>query len=225
MPPEIVLVLETATPQASMLLSGPGGILMERSFASDRSHNAMLFGPLKELLELPEAGSLGRVLAGSGPGSYSGTRVGIAAAQGVAIQRSCPAVTVASVLAVPAADGAAGCLVIGDARRGSFWSARVRGRRMVCEPTLAAADGLETAVAGALAEGAAVVTFEEPERFPLPRVLSEKLAREFPNAAGLLAAWERADEATRDRWSAAPPQPMYLKPPHITPAKRQWPAR
>jgi tRNA threonylcarbamoyladenosine biosynthesis protein TsaB len=219
---ETMLVIETSTPRASLLLAGPGGVRFDRGFSSDRSHNAALFGPLDELLGLPEAGSLRRVLVGSGPGSYSGTRVGIAAAQGVAIFQNCPAVAVPSVLAVEAADREAGCLVIGDARRGSFWSARVRGRRMAAGPAVIGAAELEAAVAAALAEGAAVYTFEEPERFPLPTEMLAGLAQQLPDAAGILAAWQRADEATRDDWSAAPPQPMYLKPPHITAAKRPW---
>ena len=55
-----------------------------RTFQSDRNHNAMLFEPLSDLLANGGANEVGLVLVGSGPGSYSGTRVGIAAAQGVA---------------------------------------------------------------------------------------------------------------------------------------------
>ena len=95
------LILETSTPNASLATTEPGGRIEQREFTSDRSHNAVLFSPLKELLDTRETLEIGLVLVGSGPGSYSGTRVGIAAAQGVAIACGCPAVAVPSILAVP----------------------------------------------------------------------------------------------------------------------------
>jgi tRNA threonylcarbamoyladenosine biosynthesis protein TsaB len=119
------LVLETSTPHASLATIEPDGRMTQRDFTSDRSHNAMLFSPLQELLDARETAEIGLVLVGSGPGNYSGTRVGIAAAQGVAIASGCPAVAVPSILAVRSADHGASCLAIGDARRGSYWAARI----------------------------------------------------------------------------------------------------
>ena len=45
---------------------------------------------------------------------------------------------------------------------------------------------------------------------------------EIPDAARLWLAWCGTDDETRAKWSAEIPQPLYLKPPHITPAKRPW---
>src|SRR6478752_5854722 len=104
------LVLETSTPRASLAAVESDGRLTQREFTSDRSHNAVLFSPLQELLGTRKTAEIGLVLVGSGPGSYSGTRVGIAAAQGVAIASGCPAVAVPSILAVPAAEGGGACL-------------------------------------------------------------------------------------------------------------------
>ena len=216
------LILETSTPQASLALAGPLDGVIEREFASDRSHQACLFGPLGELLDTAAAGRLARVLVGSGPGSYSGTRVGIAAAQGVALARECPAVAVPSILALPAAAAGAACLVIGDARRGSYWLARIAAWRMEEDPHLTDAAGLVAAVACALQRGIAVVSMEEPLRFPLPDGLGAWVAQEFPSAQRLWRAWNLAAVATQAAWAAAAPQPIYLKPPHITPARRPW---
>jgi len=216
------LILETSTPQASLALADPLDGVTQREFASDRSHHACLFFPLGELLEIAAIGCLTRVLVGSGPGSYSGTRVGIAAAQGVALARECPAVALPSILALPAAAGAGGCWVIGDARRGGYWIARVVASQMEEPPKLTDATGLLAAIASALELGLPVVTFEEPSRFPLPLSLAAEVKQEFPSAARLWQAWHLATEATRLLWATAAPQPIYLKPPHITPAKRQW---
>jgi tRNA threonylcarbamoyladenosine biosynthesis protein TsaB len=221
-PATFTLILETSTPQASLALAGPGDYLLEREFASDRNHSACLFNPLAELLESLASGCIGRVLVGSGPGSYSGTRVGIAAAQGVALARDCPAVAVPSILALPSASGGAGCLVLGDARRGSYWIARLAACQMLEHPHLTDAGGLGAAVTAALAQGLACVSFEDPARFPLPDTSAGLLRQESPSACRLWRAWCAATQATRVAWAAAAPQPIYLKPPHITPAKRPW---
>lgn len=215
------LVLETSTPRASLAAIEPGGHLEHREFTSDRSHNAGLFSPLKELLDARKEPVVGLVLVGSGPGSYSGTRVGIAAAQGVAIACGCPAVAVPSILAVPSAQDGAHCLAVGDARRGSFWTARVEHFRMLAEPELTDAAGLEALVSSAVADGLSVFSFEDGGRFPLPAALREQVRHEFPTAARLWEAWQATSAETRQKWLSEPPQPMYLKPPHITPAKRE----
>lgn len=220
MPGARTLVFETSTSRASIALAGPDGILEQREFCSDRNHNAMLFAPLSELMQGDAGQQIGLVLVGSGPGSYSGTRVGIAAAQGVAIALGCPAVVVPSILATPSAEGGGPCLAIGDARRGSFWSARMEHSRLAGEPELCDAQGLESVVAAAVADGIPVFTFEEAGRFPLSANLAAKVVQEFPDAPRLWRVWRAAAEDTRRAWSAHPPQPLYLKPPHITPAKR-----
>jgi len=216
------LILETSTAHASLALAGPREDVIEREFASDRSHQGCLFGPLAELLESAMGGRLAQVLVGSGPGSYSGTRVGIAAAQGVALARDCPAVAVPSLLALPAAAAGAACLVIGDARRGGYWIAQVVACRLEQAPHLADAAGLAAAVSSTLEHGLEVVSVEDPARFPLPDELTSRVLQQIPSAARLWHAWCRVDEATRAAWTAAIPQPIYLKPPHITPAKRPW---
>lgn len=214
MPRDAVLVVETSTPVASIALIGADGAIDCRTFQSDRSHNAALFGPLRELL----AGrTVGLVLVGSGPGSYSGTRVGIAAAQGVAIAMACPAVAVPSILAVPSAENGNACLAIGDARRGTFWTAAIENQALAGPPALCDEESLRTEVARACSSGMKVFSFEDPARF---HPQGGAIALEYPDAAGLWRAWLAADESTRSAWLATPPQPLYLKPPHITKGKR-----
>jgi tRNA threonylcarbamoyladenosine biosynthesis protein TsaB len=220
MPAAFSLVLETSTPHGSLAIVGPESSFELREFRSDRGHNAVLFSPLQELLDSRGDSKIELVIVGSGPGSYSGTRVGIAAAQGVAIASSCPAVAIPSILAVPSAQNGASCLAIGDARRGSYWTAQIAESNLLHEPELTDAAGLETIVRKFLSAGLAVFAFEEPARFPLPAELSQQVRMEFPDAERLWQAWKSAKATSREQWIKAPPQPMYLKPPHITPAKR-----
>lgn len=214
------LVLETSTPHASVALVGPDGTVERRAFQSDRNHNALLFGPLDDLLSSAGArGRLARVLVGSGPGSYSGTRVGIAAAQGVAIASGCPLIALPSLVGIPAAAGGAACMVVGDARRGTWWFAEVVGQRVAVGPVLCGAEELSAAVSGAVSRGMPVASFEDPLRYPLA---AKDVCVEYPDSVGLWQAWLAADEGTRSAWAGVPAQPFYLKPPHITAAKRPW---
>ena len=216
------LVLETSTPQASLATIEVDGTLQYREFSSDRSHNAVLFSPLKELLEVRKTPQVELVLVGSGPGSYSGTRVGIAAAQGVAIACGCPAVALPSILAVTCARDGARCLAIGDARRGSFWTAAIDQFRLLTEPELTDAVGLLEIITAALTDNLPVFSFENPDRFPLPMEIQSQIRLDSPNAERLWHAWSATSLENRDVWASSSPQPIYLKPPHITPAKRSW---
>lgn len=205
----VILAIESSTPRASLALMTGDRCLFESSFASDRNHHAAMFGPLEEACARLEGGRLDRVLVGTGPGSYSGTRVGIAAGQGVAMIHGCPAVGLSSLLATPLAAGTA----IGDARRGMAWWARV-GEGLP-EPRLVAADEL----AGHLE--APVFAIDRVAALPLPEGVEVRLAE--PTARGLVAAWLGLPEDVREQLAAEPPQPAYVAPPHITAARKGHP--
>ena len=209
------LILETSTPEASLCLLRADATLEERTFRSDRNHNSALFEPLREILA--DAGEIGLVLVGSGPGSYSGTRVGIAAAQGVAIAMECPAVAIPSVLAVEPASKGSPCLAVGDARRGTYWSARIEHTTIMQEPLLETSEAWQNNLTQAQADGCLLFSFEDPSHWPLRHGVH--VATLFPSARLLLSAWTSADEKTRTAWQSQTPQPLYLKPPHITKAK------
>jgi tRNA threonylcarbamoyladenosine biosynthesis protein TsaB len=222
MPGPLSLVLETSTPHASLCTVDSSGHLEERAFTSDRNHNAILFSPLQELLDARGEAQVERVLAGTGPGSYSGTRVGIAAAQGVAIAFGCPAIGVPSILAVPSADHGASCLAIGDARRGSYWTAEIQDFSLISQPELTDARGLQEILCKAMERQDPVFAFEQTDRFPIPQEIARQVKLEFPTAARLWKAWSESSRSQQECWAGQIPQPIYLKPPHITPAKRSW---
>ena len=113
------------------------------------------------------------------------------------------------------------CLAIGDARRGSFWTAMMENHSLTNPPVLCDIAELTALISNAANAGIPIISFEEPGRFPLPADLSEIVRLEFPNAARLWKVWQQTGDETRLKWSAEIPQPIYLKPPHITPGKRQ----
>lgn len=207
-----VLIIETSTDAASLALAVDGGIVEEKGFVSDRRHNALLFTPLAEILGSHGSRSFDAVLVGSGPGSYSGTRVGIATAQGAALVAGCKAVAIPSILSTPEALSGDPCLAVGDARRGSFWLAKISGGELTDEPSLTDRIGFESAIQAAEADGTKVFCMETIRGRDIP------LAR--PTAGGLWQAWRAATPQSRAIWAAKIPQPIYLAPPHITPSKK-----
>ena len=125
---------------------------------------------------------------------------------------------VPSILAAPSATEGTPCRVVGDARRGSFWISRVKNSGVVIAPELTDEEGLRRFLSEA--GGETVVTFEAGARNGFPTDLD--IARETPAARLLWEAWQKADATERERWAAEAPQPLYLRPPHITEAKRKF---
>ena len=208
-----VLIIETSTPSASIALAAEGEIIAGKTFSSDRRHNAALFEPLEEVIETGGSRSFEAVFVGSGPGSYSGTRVGIAAAQGAALVAGCKAIAIPSILSVPEALTGEPCVAVGDARRGSYWIAKISEGQLITEPELTDEIGLDSAVRQAEESGAPV--------FCMEAIRGKDIHLARPSAAGLWQAWQSAPPKTRALWAGKIPQPIYLKPPHITPSKKE----
>lgn len=206
-----LIAIESSTNRASLALIRDNQCVFEDGFESDRNHNSLLFAPLQAALDLLGDDPLDLVVIGTGPGSYSGTRVGIAAGQGVALVHGCPAVGLPSLLATPVKRG----IAIGDARRGSAWWAEVGDA--LPEPQLIDPADL----ASHLRDQPAVFSFENVTGLGLPEDLT--VERVQPTAAALADAWLALPEETKSRLLAEPPQPVYLRPPHITMAKAGHP--
>jgi len=213
------LFLETSTARASLVVMRGSELVFEESFTGDRSHNAQLFFPLERALAcLKEGEALAEVVVGSGPGSYSGTRVGIAAGQGVAMVHGCPVVALSSLLAVGAA--VPGALAVGDARRGSAWRMRIGGAR---EPRLCGVEELAAEMGDSLADGRPVFSVEPLAGLRLPDEVADRVVLARPEARRLAEAWLGFDEVERGEWARLPVQPAYLRPPHVTVAKAGHP--
>jgi len=101
----MLLVIETATAACSAALLGPGGaVLDERHEIVGRGHAERLVPMVAELLGTRRPAS---ILVDCGPGSFTGIRVGLAAAHGLSIGWGVPLAGFSS-LALLAAAAAAG---------------------------------------------------------------------------------------------------------------------
>ena len=197
-----ILALELSTARGSIAFRRDDGSMLVRHFPADRQHSGAFFENLREIREacgLPE-----RIVVGLGPGSYAGTRIALSAAIGL---RAAAGAELIGRPSISAFELPAYC-VIGDARRSSYFFARVRGG--VCEegPLLATEDELRPRLA---AQGdLPVVASESLAQFPMA-VLA------YPAAAILVATGETGGERAEIL------EPIYLRPPHITiPRVKSW---
>lgn len=76
------LVIETATAACSVALLSDGVVIAERHEVISRGHAERL---IPMIAELPDQGRADHILVDCGPGSFTGVRVGLAAARGLAI--------------------------------------------------------------------------------------------------------------------------------------------
>ena len=134
----MLLALDLSTAHGSIAVVRGADVLFRSTFQSERSHNAQVFAPLREALAA--AGSeLTGIIIGNGPGSYTGVRIAIAAAQGIALSRDVWCVGWSS-LTAPDVAAPASYPVIGDARRQSFYLARVEDGKLLPDLDIVSAE-------------------------------------------------------------------------------------
>ncbi len=99
----MILVLDTATKRPVVALAAEAGtVLAERTWESKHRHGEELLARLDEALA--EAGArradISAVVVGTGPGSFTGLRIGLATAKTIAYATSIPIVGVSSTRAL-----------------------------------------------------------------------------------------------------------------------------
>lgn len=198
----IVLAIDTSTPRGSVALLADAAVVFEERFIADRSHSASLFPALEKARALVER--VDQVVVGLGPGSYAGVRIAIAAALGLELSLGAKLAGVPSVAALDVA--AREYVVIGDARRETFYFTRVAEGVCAEGPLLATAEELAARLAGCR-ELPLYATADVPG-FSAAEIV-------HPSAAILarLATSGRGIVATGDI------EPIYLREPHITAPK------
>ncbi len=204
-----ILALDSSSPVASVAFVGIEEGIHEVLFRSDtphaRSDSSSLFEGLQAAVST--GGFPDRVCVGLGPGSYNGLRAGIAAARAIATALGIPIVSLPSPLALPWPDS--DFWVVGDARGGHYWIARVREGAFFETPRLLPPG--ETLAHLQTQPGLPILTSS-----PLAGIESTRLAT--PDAARLAIFAEKADPI------ASTPEPLYLKPPHITQPRMSFPS-
>lgn len=141
----LVAAIETTGPAGSVALLRGESVLGEEALGDGTTHGAALHPALERLLKAAgvTAKDLGLVVAGTGPGSFTGMRVGVGAARSLAFAVGCPVVGVPSFDAL-AVEGSS-VSAVRDARKGDVYFALYGPKR----ESLVAPCRRETAAAAA----------------------------------------------------------------------------
>ena len=201
----IVLALDTTTPEGSCAIAGPGDRVVERAGEAERSHEARLPGDLMALLAA-EGLSLGEIDAyavATGPGSFTGLRVGIATMQGLAFASGRPLIGVSALDALatlgrvdaamtPDATGTMRLATWVDAWRGQVFAALYDERQVIEPPSVETPRAILTRLAGSrlffIGDGAAAHADEIRETLGRQAVLCAPVAPRLAGTIGRMAA-------------------------------------
>ena len=216
-----ILAIDTALPAVSACVyeTGADEPVASESIAMARGHAEALM-PLIDRVMARSGGdfaSLDRIAVTVGPGSFTGLRVGIAAARALGLACNIPVVGVSTLAAMAAPlilDGEPGTVGIAiDARHGNvFFAAFGADGRAMMPPHIstvpAAAEALAEGPARVAGSGAPMVAIEAWSKGRKAEIVGDLIVPDITFVAklGLLA-----DP------NVAPPRPLYLKAPDATP--------
>jgi tRNA threonylcarbamoyladenosine biosynthesis protein TsaB len=201
-----LLVLDTCLEACQAAVFADGAPLAVRSEAMSRGHQERLGPMVREAME--EAGlsfsDLDRIAVTVGPGSFTGLRVGIAFAKGLALAADAPAVGIGTLEALAAGDAAPGRkTAVIEAGRGGVWRQPFDGQDPLGPPQNQPLEEAGLAAAGRLVGPTA-------SRLAAPGQAAIDLAAPPVEAIARLAAVAEP----------APPTPLYLRPPDAKPKAR-----
>jgi tRNA threonylcarbamoyl adenosine modification protein YeaZ len=193
-----LLAFDLSTRRGTIALANEKEILDARDWPNDRRSSAPFFEALDEIIR--EHGRPETIVVGLGPGSYTGTRIAISAALGLAATTGAALAGISSLCAISDEDD---FCVIGDAKRASFFFGKISGGLLKSDPELLSEDEMKKRIAS-------ITTTPIYSSDQLPQFTSVKLR--FPSAKLL---WLRAQTAPQNL-ARAPLAPIYLREPHIT---------
>jgi tRNA threonylcarbamoyladenosine biosynthesis protein TsaB len=194
----LILAFDTATGVATSAIVRDGETLAERASTPGR-----VLEDVDELMReaAVEPASLDALVVGIGPGSFTGLRMGLAAARGLAFALELPAAGVSTLDALAA--GAPGALPVIDARRREVFTladgepvARVPAEVELEPGTTCVGDGAVRYRDDLVALGAEVPPDDSELHVPRAR-LHAQLARDFGPAEEVEPLYVRAPDADR----------------------------
>ena len=192
-----VLALELSTARGSLAWLDENAEVT-REWSNDRKNCGPLFDNLAATVN--KLGPPETIIVGLGPGSYAGTRIAISAAIG--LQLSCRARLIGFPSICALETDAKEYAVIGDARRRSFFFARISANALTEGPLLLSEEELQKQLAGV---DVPVFCSESLPQFHAARVA-------YPSALVLA----RLARESHHGFSLPPLEPIYLREPHIT---------
>ncbi len=216
-----VLAIDTALEacSAAVLDLDRGGIVASETIPMVRGHAEALMPLIARVMDLAEAefAGLDRISVTTGPGSFTGLRVGISAARGLALASGKPAIGLSTLsgFAAPhiAEDDTSNVVVAIDARHDHVYLQifGTNGRTIVAPriaPVREAVRAAMTAPARLVGSGANLLAAVWPRNAEQPLLIEQRSAPDI--------AWiARLGAAAADGYAS--PKPLYLRAPDAQP--------
>ena len=199
-----ILALELSSVRGSLAVVSNGNVEIVREWPNDRKNSGPFFEYLTEVQK--PFGKKETIIVGLGPGSYAGTRIAVSAAIGLQAASHARLIGFASICAIQC-DVEEYC-VIGDARRKSFFFARVRDNNLLEGLALMSEAELRTKL-DKVDRKMSIFATEKLSQF-------ERAEIRYPSAK-ILA--QLASDSNRN-FAEPPLEPIYLREPHITIPKK-----
>jgi tRNA threonylcarbamoyladenosine biosynthesis protein TsaB len=215
-----LVALETSTALGSVALFDRGVLVAEDARRVSNAHGESLLPMVDAQFERAGwgPGDVARWAVGIGPGSFTGTRIGLATAKGIVLATGAELVGVTSLDAIAdgLADGAAAVASVLDAGKGEVFLQVRLGPRLLLAPTHVRVDSAVARVAEACREHPVIAAGEAASRLDWSSLgASVRLAADPPHdlprasAVGRIALGRPADDADDL-------EPLYVRPPEIT---------
>lgn len=211
----LVLAIESATSRCALALGHEQGVLASWSVDGDRRHVETLAPAIAEACRTAgvSLGQLDALAVDVGPGLFTGMRVGIATAQGLALALGVPVHPVLSldVLAHPLRHGDRPVVAVVDARRGEVF----HSQRAAAGPPSPAACSTPLALAAELAAlGPCVAVGDGAARYrPLFEAAGVQVVAALPSVEAALELALAARAAGEPGLDPADVQACYLRTP------------
>jgi tRNA threonylcarbamoyladenosine biosynthesis protein TsaB len=193
-----LLAFDLSTRRGTIALAEGKEILDASDWSNDRRSSAPFFATLNKII--CEHGAPETIVVGLGPGSYTGTRIAISAAIGLQATTGAALGGISSLCAI--SDESEFC-VIGDAKRASFFFAKIRGGLLANDLELLSENEMNERISS-------IRTIPIYTSDQLPQFTSAKLR--FPSAKLLC----QLAQTFPQNLARAPLVPIYLREPHIT---------
>ena len=193
-----LLTFDLSTRRGTIALANEEGVLDATDWPNDRRTSAPFFATLNEIVR--GHGAPETIVVGLGPGSYTGTRIAISAAIGLRATTGATLVGISSLCAI--SDEEEFC-VIGDAKRASFFFAKISGGLLANDPDLLSENEMNDRLSS-------ITTIPIYTSDELPQFTAVEMR--FPSAKLLCL---RAQTFPQNL-ARAPLAPIYLREPHIT---------
>lgn len=223
----ILLAFSTSTPRGSVAVVRDGALVAEADYVDLQGHAERLFEAIDTALSRASAtrADVGAIACDIGPGSFTGVRVGVASAKGIALALGVPVVGVISLEAMAKAafeSGAAGpeevVVAALDAKKGEVFLGAYRASgEAVIAPSARALDASAFAI-DAASSARVVIAGEVAAGIELPEGARHARgpAIDLPDAAwiGRIGAARLAASGAVDLELV---EPLYVRPPDAVP--------